>query len=168
MTRKAFSMIELVIAVAVVGGLLAAALTTVGASRGSQFKIARRRQAHLLGEALLAEIAQQPYEDAEARALGTEVGEAGATRANFDDVDDYDGWTDGPPQLPDGTQLTQFADYARRVTVVYVSPMKLTQVSASDTGVKRITVAVDFQGSEVASLVAHRTRAKDGFTPQTP
>ena len=158
-------MIELVIAVAVIGGLLVAALTAVGASRGSQFKIARARQARLLGDALLTEIVQQPYEDAEAGSIGTETGEAGGARDQFDDVDDFDGWTAGPPQLPDGTEISQFPDYVRRVTVEYVSPINLSQSSPVETGVKRVTVTVEFQGGQVASRVGYRTRAKDTFVP---
>jgi len=167
MTRKAFSMIELVIAVAVIGGLLVAALTAVGASRGSQFKIARARQARLLGDALLAEIMPLPYEDADnPGAIGPETGEAfGGTREDFDDVDDLDGWSSATPELPDGTTLSQFSDYVRRVTVEYVSPINLSQSSPVETGVKRITVTVEFQGGQVASRVGYRTRAKDAFVP---
>ncbi|KKN97001.1 hypothetical protein LCGC14_0162520 [marine sediment metagenome] len=164
-TRRGFSLVEAVVAVAIVGVMLVGALTAVGASRVTQFRVGRLRQGYLLAEALMAEVLQQPYEDAVTGAIGLEASEWTGTRTTFDDVDDYAGWTGSPPQLKDGTVLTQFADYRRRVAVKYADPMNLNGSSAIDLGIKRITVSVDVNDNEIASLVAIRTRAKDELTP---
>lgn len=164
-TRRGFSLVEAVVAVAIVGVMLVGALTAVGAARVTQFRVGRLRQGHLLADALMAEVLQQPYEDAVTGAIGLEAGEWTGTRTNFDDVDDYAGWTGSPPQLTDGTVLAQFADYRRRVAVAYVDPMDLMGSSAIDFGIKRITVSVDVNDNEIASRVAIRTRAKDDLTP---
>ena len=44
--RKAFSLVEVVIAIAIIGVMLAGALSAVGASRTSQHRTGRLRQAH--------------------------------------------------------------------------------------------------------------------------
>lgn len=162
--RRAFSLIEVVVAIAIIGLMLVGALSAVSASRGSQFKVRRLRQAHLLGQALMAEILQQDYEET-AGVLGPDPDELSGVRAGFDDVDDYDGWSQSPPQREDGTNLDQFASYGRRVTIAYLNPGSLWQTVPFDSGIKRIIVCVDVNGNEIVSLTAVRTRGRDSLTP---
>jgi prepilin-type N-terminal cleavage/methylation domain-containing protein len=163
-SRKAFSLVEVVIAIAIIGVMLVGALSAVSASRTSQFRISRLRQAHLLAQALIAEIVQQDYEEA-GGTFGPDSGETGGTRANFDDVDDYNGWSQSPPQDAAGTILSEFAAYRRRVTIEYLNPGNLLNTSAVDFGIKRITVSIDVNDNELVSLTAVRTIGRDALTP---
>ena len=166
-TRKAFSLVEIIIAVAIVGGMLAAALTALGSSRVAQFRTGQLRQAHLLAEALMDEVRSLPYDDPDGGALlGTDTGELGLDRLSFDDVDDYDGWSSTPPQLKGGTPLDQFAGYGRSVVVEYVNPGNPNQTIPSDGGIKRITVTVTYAGGKSTTLEAIRTRARDTLTAE--
>ncbi len=163
-SRRAFSLVEVVMALAIIGVMLVGALSAVSASRGTQFKTRRLRQAHSLGQALMAEITQQDYED-EGGAFGPEFDERDGTRKNFDDVDDYSGWSQSPPQQQDGTAMDQFASYRRRVEIAYLSPANLANTSLFDTGIKRIIVSVDIDGNEIVSLTAIRTCGRDALMP---
>jgi hypothetical protein len=108
----------------------------------------------------MTEILQHSYEDPDGSPVfGPEAGETGGTRAAYDDVDDYDGWTATPPQQRDGTAIPKGAGWTREVAVDWVQSNNLTLGSMTDTGVKRITVTVKYNDLVAASLVAVRTSA---------
>jgi MSHA pilin protein MshD len=160
--RPAFTLTEAVVSIAIVGVMLVAALNTVGASQTTRKTMGDRSRGMLLAEDLMSEILQQHYEDPD-YALGSfglaaaEVGDG--SRALWEDVDDYDGWSASPPQAKDGTELTGFDGWTRAVSVSWVTRADPAVVSASDTGVKVVVVTVSCDGQEVATLTALRTRA---------
>ena len=79
--RRSFSLVEVVVSVLIMGVMFVAALNTVGAARGGEYRLAEREQALLLAQALMAEILQQAYIDA-AGAYGTwGLGSAEVTRS---------------------------------------------------------------------------------------
>ncbi|MCK4661090.1 MAG: PKD domain-containing protein [Phycisphaerae bacterium] len=154
-----FTLVEAVISIVIVSVMLVAALNTVGAARTSKYKLAERSRALLLAQGLMAEILQQPYEDADvADNLGPETGEDGGTRANFDDVDDYADWIASPPQNRNGTTIPSADDYEHVVEVRWIDPADLSSTSDTPTGVKRIKVVVKRGGREIVKLFAYRTR----------
>lgn len=156
--RAAFTLVEAVLSVLIVGIMLVAALSTVGASRLSQFKTSQATRGQLLAESLMAEILQQDYLDpSDTPVFGCEAGESTTTRADFDDVDDYHGWSSSPPVQKDGTQITGLAGWQRSVTVEWVSPDNVREVQASESGAKRVTVAVSCDNKQLSLLTAIRT-----------
>ena len=163
----AFSIVETLISIVLVGGLLVAVLNTTGAALLGQQNMADRGVGFLLAQELMSEILGQAYEEPEeVIAFGAEAGETGGSRADFDDVDDYHGWEASPPQQKDGTVIPDRTGWRRLVTVEHTDPALLTKLDVSDRGTKRITVTVEKNGVSVASLVAVRTRAADEFEPE--
>jgi|GEM_PF-6598319 len=83
---------------------------------------------------------------------GPELPESSSSRADWDDVDDYEGWSASPPQLKDGTPIADYSGWTREVAVAYVDPLDPNGLSASeDLGLKRIIVrATDPQGRKTA------------------
>jgi len=71
-------------------------------------------------------------------AIGTDGGENAADKKTFNDIDDFNGWTESPPRDPVMRSLTAFAAYSRAVTVRYVDAS--FQPSATPTDLKQITV----------------------------
>ncbi|MBI5597691.1 MAG: hypothetical protein HY928_16510 [Elusimicrobia bacterium] len=53
-------------------------------------------------------------------ALGLDAGETAADKTTFDDIDDFNGWSEAPPQDPVGRPLGAFPSYSRTVAVAYV------------------------------------------------
>jgi MSHA pilin protein MshD len=144
-----------------VGVLAVAAMNTMGAAAGARIKQSQRTRALLLAEDLLAEIIQKPYEDptSPGGAIGIDTGESAANRATFDDVDDYNGWSAATASAPDGTALPWAQGFGRKVQVTWVSLSDPSQVSATETGLKQVTVFVLRGTDVVVQLIALRSRA---------
>lgn len=159
--RWGFTLVEAAVCFLIVGLMLVAALNTVGASRRTQYVTSSRSRGELLAEGLMAEILHQAYEEPppDPPVFGVDAGEGAASRANWDDVDDYHGWSASPPQNKDGTVMADLAGWTRSVEVVWVNPDDLKQASAVPTGVKRITVTVRCDSLVLAARVAVRTEA---------
>ena len=156
--RRGLTLVEAVVSMIIVSVMLVAALNTIGVSRTSQRKTGERSRGVLLAQQLTAEILQQNYEEPDdTPTLGREPSESGGDRANYDDVDDYDGWKSAPPEEKDGTQMPNLDGWERSVTVVWVNPADLGQLSVTDTKTKRITVTVTHSDVPVAELVALKT-----------
>jgi type II secretory pathway pseudopilin PulG len=153
-----FTLVEAVLSTVVVAVMLVAALNTVGASRLTQHKAALVSQGRMFAEALLAEILQQSYQEpGTTGTFGREAGELDTSRAAYDDVDDYHGWTELTLVAKDGTTLSNATNWKRTVTVEWVNPLDPTQVSGTETGAKRITVVAAFRNVPQATVVAIKT-----------
>ena len=142
-----------------VGMVLVTATTTAGTSMRMQTKSSKRAKASYLAYALIGEMLELSYMQPgqTSSAIGLEAGESPTSRANYNDVDDYDDWTDAPPQNKDGSVMPDLANWSRQVVVEWVSPTTLTQASpgaSSETGMKRLTVIVQNNGSTILTRVA--------------
>jgi type II secretory pathway pseudopilin PulG len=158
---RAFTLVETVIATIIVAVMLSAALTTVGVSRVTQHKVALVSRGQLLAEMLLSEILRQSYQDPDGTPVfGRESDESATTRAAFDDVDDYHGWSESPPTAKDGAALANAAGWKWTVTVEWVDPANPTQVRTVETETKRVTITVTYHDVPQASLVSLRTSAR--------
>jgi len=106
--RSAFSLLEVVVSTFIVGILLVVAMQTAGSVASGQLRSAEQGRARLLAAELMGEVFQQGYrEPLDAALFGPEPGEsASGTRTDFDDVDDYHGWTASPPVDKQGNELT--------------------------------------------------------------
>ncbi|HEX3356361.1 MAG TPA: hypothetical protein VHS31_05200 [Tepidisphaeraceae bacterium] len=160
MRRPGFTMIEATVSVLLVGVMLVASLMTAGQAtlvRTGQQDAAR---AQTLANELLAQIVQNAYEQpgVTTTVLGPEAGE---TRATFNDIDDFNGWTESPPADLSGAALAGFAGWTRAVVVEWITPSVAGTdftTSATETGLKRITVTVTAPSGRTASAVALRSR----------
>ncbi len=155
---RGLSLIEVVASTFIVGLMAVAALNALGAATRSSESIGNRAVALGLADELMAEILQSPYKDPEQTpVLGRESGEPAGPRSAFNDIDDYDGWNQSPPQYSDGTAIPDRAEWRQRVEVGYVAPGDPTQVVASDQGAKRIRVVIEYRNQVLAEQVAVRT-----------
>jgi len=158
-TRRALTLLEVVVATLIVGIMIVVALNALGAVTRSSQSFGNRAIALGLAEDLMAEILQAAYNDPDDEPLfGREGSESASPRAQFDDVDDYLNWNRQPPQSRDGTPLADRNDWRRRVTVERVAANNPTQVgsSSTETGVKRIHVFVEDRDEVLIELVAVR------------
>lgn len=156
--RSAFTILEAVISTIIVAVMLVAALSTVGASRLIQHETALADRGRLLAESLMSEVLQHDYEDPNIPIVfGPESGESTTTRADFDDVDDYHGWSSSPPAAEDGTPLANSTGWRRTAKMEWVDPREPSQIQGSETGAKCITVTASYNDVPQATLVAIRT-----------
>jgi type II secretory pathway pseudopilin PulG len=171
--RRAFSMIETVMSVVMVGGVFLAALNTAGAAAASRREQVFRAEGLLVAQDLMAEILQQAYDEPGGSVvllgidltnlLGLDAGEllGNGNRTNYDDVDDYNGWS-GAPQTKAGVAIAWASRYSVSVSVKPVQLDKVWKTSLLETGVKRVVVTVSRGGKAVAKLTAYRSRSWGG------
>ncbi len=179
--RRAFGLIEVIISTVIVGTMLVAALEAVALAKIGMQVVQRQSTGTYLAEDLMSEILQRDYADAE-YGLGSfgrsEAEAATGDRSLFDDVDDYNGWLANPPQAKDGSELAEFAEWKRSVSVQWVSLLSgageegegqdagdggpsQPRPSNGETGVKMIVVTVRYHAAVVAELTALRTCGAD-------
>lgn len=156
-SRRAFSIIEIVVAMLVVSSMLVASLYAVGASRLTLKRGSDTAVAAALADDLLGFIYRLPYQSPSGSILGIELGNLLADKTTLDDVDDFDGYREQPPLYANGTAMPGMTAWERRVSVVWVNANNPSVTSASETGVKRITVAVYKNGVQLARRTALRT-----------
>jgi prepilin-type N-terminal cleavage/methylation domain-containing protein len=158
--RGAFTLVEVVISVVIVGGLLAASLRAVALANVTQYQTVERTGANNLARGLLAEITQQAYVDpGPSPVFGPESGQS---RPTYDDVDDYNGYSESPLVTKSGTKLPipQKGSWMRSVTVTWVDPQTLAPASPqAETGVKLISVTVLHRNKPIVTVSALRTSA---------
>lgn len=156
--RRGLSLMEVVLSTLLVGVVLVGALRRAGAVIVGRMQSGEDVRAALLAQELLAEIVVEPYEDeGGAPVFGREAGESDGDRKDFDDVDDYHGWSKSPPETHDGKEYTDLDGWQRDVTVEWVQAANPAATSAVEQGLKRITVAVSFNGQKKASAVSVRS-----------
>ncbi len=156
--RHGVSLAEVTVATVIVGMMMVAALRTLGASTQAARLTAERSIGQLLAEDLMTEILNSEYsEPTETAVFGIESSESSTDRAAYDDVDDYDTWNASPPQTKDGADISDKSHWQREVAVRYLDDQDLTTQSASDQGVKEITVSVYVGERLIAKLTAIRT-----------
>ena len=170
-TGRALTLVEVVMSTLVVSVTLVAALHAVGGARLAQQVSDDRARAMTVAEDLMSEILLRAYDDPEGTGVfGPDPGEDNKQRATFDDVDDYDQWSESPPTDAAGAALLGLNGWERRVRVVYVDRATLLPAAVVlaagnpnpppvDTGLKRIRITVLRDGRELAVLDALRSRA---------
>ena len=149
--RRGLSLIEVSISTLLVGLVLVGSMRTLGHVLRSRGTTSIECRADALAAELLTEILDEAYEDAGGSPVfGRESGESGGDRVDFDDVDDYHGWSSTPPEDRSGIALPNSTNWQRDVTVEFVEPNSPSTVSGTDQGLKRVTVTVRLSGTIVA------------------
>jgi len=168
--RAAITLAETVVCMALISLLLVAALNAVGAAGLTREKTSVRTRGQLLAQELLSEILANEYIEPDllldfdpanpgltVTVLGPDLGESAASRATFDDVDDYHGWDRQPPVNADGSPVPNGSGYRRWVSVAWISAQTRQPAALVDTGLKRIVVTVEYNGLEMAQLTGYKS-----------
>lgn len=156
----AFTLVEVVLTILIVGVGLVASVRALPVL----LQVSQASQEHMVAQQLavdlLAEIAMLPYEDPDQNPqFGREPTESAINRADFDDIDDYDGWKKSPPQRKDGSTEPDCDGYVRAVIVESTNPNNFNSVEGdSVTKPKRITITVSKPG--VPTIVITTVRLK--------
>ncbi len=159
--RKGLSLLEVSISTLLVAVLMITSLKCVGAVIRGRVMTAKYVQAEQLAQEMMTEIMRKPYQDSFLPLFGLELLEVGSIngpRSNYDDVDDYNGWSASPPKDRSNTPIANTTGWQRQVSVAWVSKSNPAQVLIYETGLKRITVTVKYNGTTRAQSVALRSR----------
>ena len=158
--RRGITLVEVAVSAALIGLMLVATMQAVGAVFRTRLAARQRQQGEALARELMAEIFQASYKDPQGgTTFGPESGETGSSRAGFDDVDDYDGWSESPPKDKAGAAIPNCTGWSRQVTIGRVEPALPLVPLLLETGLKLITVTVTSPTAEVTALKGFRSSA---------
>lgn len=158
--RQGFTLAEAMMAVMVLG--IAAATLLLPFTSGATVRTegVNRTLAARLASDLMEQILLLPFHDPDGGAydyiLGPESGETGP--ANYDNIDDYHGYTESQGQVKDVTGAvftdSAYANFSREVMCeyVYVPPQPVESDPAKCEFI-RITVQVNYSGVQMATIV---------------
>ncbi|HED54095.1 MAG TPA: hypothetical protein ENJ00_07825 [Phycisphaerales bacterium] len=167
-----FAMIEAVLASAIVGGLVVAAISLVGSAARKKAFVADTARARVLCRTLAEEICSRPVggsgivrvtinpRDPADQTNGTVSG-----REAFTTIDQYDNWSSSPPKDEGGTVITGLSGWRREVDVKTVSWILPDVSSVIETGMRRVTVRVLRGQKELARTTFLRSADWEGIQP---
>lgn len=145
--QRGVTLVELIVSIVIVAIAVGAVLNTLSSNLGRSADAFITLQAGAIAEAYLEEIRLRPFVDPD----GVD-GEA--NRADFDDLDDYDGLVDNGARDQFGNPIAALANY--NISVSVVSSVGLPGVPAADS--RRIDVRVIQAPLVDFTLSAYRTR----------
>lgn len=159
--RRGISLVEVTISMVIVSITSLSVIQMFGVSAKTRALSSDRVRGLHLAADLLAEIAAQDWADPVQgiTSFGIRMDEYdGTTRVRYNDIDDYHGWKQSPPLLPDGTPVPGFDGWTRSVEVEYAALSENTVVTSGtfESG-KLITVTVERGGRPIAELSAFRS-----------
>jgi MSHA pilin protein MshD len=148
---RGFSLVEAMVSAGIVGVMLVASVNLLSSAARTRVADSNRRSGIMLAQQLMSEVISQPYKDeglVSGILFGPELGEL--ARTDFDDVDDYNNYTEKPPKDNNGVVISGFEGWTRTVKVKWVTPTTLAE-SLTDTGLVMIEVRVtDPRGVQTA------------------
>lgn len=132
----------------------------------SSYRATQESVAMNLGRGLMAEVMSKNFADPTQpnNPLGKDTGET--TRNTFDDVDDYNNYSDSPPVTVGGTPMNgtggtpDYSRFTRSVRVVYCNIVgnNIVEVSPGPTDYKKVTVTSS--GPYVRDISIDEVKAK--------
>ncbi len=157
----AFTLMETIISILVIGVIVVTSMNTVGAAKMAEYRHTAQSRGLLLAQDLMTEILQHPYQDpVDGSGMGPGSSEAATgNRSLFNDVDDYNDWSASPPQYASGAAITWAHGYRRQVSVTWLNAGNLGTAASVESGIKMITVTVIKNDQVLVELKATRTNA---------
>lgn len=166
--QRGFSLIETIIVIVLVGAMMAGMSALFMTNVGNSHRPYLRQRALAVANALMDEIFRKRWNEATPIGGGCVntgsgacptgpgvivIGTDGDTRAIFDDIDDYNGLNQSPPQDSSATDMPGYAGFT--VTVSVSQPgAAWNGIPAAD--VRLISVTVTSSSNEAITLSAYR------------
>jgi type II secretory pathway pseudopilin PulG len=155
---RGFTLLEATLSVAIVSVMLGAGLSAVTQAQRSRKVAERVSEARSLASMLLEEATSLSYGDPQepGRPIGPDTNEDVQDRFTFDDVDDYDDLMLTPVTDRDALWLTD-DNWVARFHVTWISTADPSISRSSDTGLKRVEVALSYHGRTILTAAAIRS-----------
>jgi MSHA pilin protein MshD len=160
-STKGMTLIETVTAVIVLGTAIPSLTNLFTEVSSHRVDHAYQEMAVIYADSLLEEIVSKSFEDPDLAtgSFGTEE----LSRKDFDDLDDFDGLSNSPPQRFDGTPINQYSGFTRSTVVDNVTAIDPDPVSAAADGTtefKRIAVTVTWTGGRGGEITLSTLRTQ--------
>ena len=157
--RSGVTFAECILATLVVGLMLAAALEALGTTSRIKGGESGYRVGYALANELMGEILAKEYIDPQTNvSFSLDAGETDGDRKTYDDVDDYNTLVESAVKDRTGNVRVDLSGWQRYAYVDPVVSGDWNTPVAFETGYKRILVKVLYDGAEIVSLMAVRTK----------
>jgi len=175
-SKKGLSFLEIIFALTILTVGIIGLIQSSGTTMRANIKASQEIVATSLARGLLAEVISKNFSDPQYptnTSLGPNPGNTtmetrhGAVGDNFDDVDDYNGTTEAPPETVNGTVMNGTAGtpdnslFSRNVSVKYVDFLSDGTYVENPGGVttyKKVTVTVTAPGGKAHTIDAIKTQ----------
>lgn len=157
--RRAFTLVEAIVAMLIIGLTIAALVASTGAFSRTNAAGIDLSTAEFLIEEIRELTASLPVVDPETSTttFGVESGEAGV--AQFDDLDDFNNAVFNPPIDINRTALANFAGFSQQVQISNVAASALDAVVANhSSSFYRVTVNILMNGTQISTATWIRAR----------
>jgi type II secretory pathway pseudopilin PulG len=164
---RGLTLVEVTVSTLIVGCLVVASLQSVGNMSRTAATTNQVHDGQSLAQDLLREVLAQGYADPADAAVTTWGSESGeSNRAAFDDLDDYDDWSESPVTDAAGNALVGYAGWSRTVVVKKLNTWdySIRSDTSTDTGLRSVTVTAISPGGKTTTLAVYRH--SDGGTKQ--
>lgn len=170
-TQRGFTLVETIIVIVLVGAMMAGMTSLFMTSVGNSHRPFLRERALAVANAFMDEISRKRWNectpigggainiasgicpDGVTTPIPTIGSDAGESRASYDDIDDYHGLDQSPPQDSAGNDMPEYDGFTVTVSVTQPAGAWNT-VPASD--VRLITVSVTSNINETISVSSYR------------
>ena len=116
--RCGLSLLEVVISLILVSTIMLVSITASANLLRSRVESLQSVDGHELAFQMLDEVTSVAFEDADSdRVFGRESSETSTTRSDFDDVDDYHGYTVSPPTHRSGAAIAGWESWSVSIAV---------------------------------------------------
>lgn len=163
-SRRAITLAETVISTLLIGFVIVSTLSIVGPIARSTTVHADKLVAANLANEMAEEVSTKLFIDPFALTpddIGFDADDSIFLRTNYDDIDDFDGWSSSPPKHSFGGLMSTMTEWTRSVKVVHVLLADPSAESATNTGLKKVTVEVSKNGTVLASISTLHSQAAD-------
>ena len=162
-----FTLVETVIVIVLVGAMMAGMTSLFMNNVGNSYRPFLRQRALAVANAFMDEIQHKRWNEATPVGGGcvnsgascatgpaaVAIGTDGETRATYDDIDDYNGLNQNPPQNSAGVAMPGYSGFTVAVSVVQPAAAWNTIATAD---VRLITVSVTSPSNETIAISAYR------------
>lgn len=179
---RAFAMVEVVMATAIVGGIAVAALTLVGSVAKQKADAAVLARGQALCRMFAEEVATRPANDWNDGGMSITLNIINTTihgpdakpfsphgsignRSAFNTIDDYVGCIVSPPQFEDGTVIPGYSDWSVIVDVSIPRMSAVNSNSTNESGLRRISVQAIYNGKPIATTTFLRSSEWERVMP---
>lgn len=161
MTRAGYALLEVAVANVMLTVALACLVPVFAMGLKSYKKTEKIQAAAMLASEMLEEVRLRKWDETTPATgvatgsystIGVDTGETAADKTTFDDVDDFNGWTENGVKDPLNRSVSGFTDIVRTVAVAYVD--STLAVVAGPTDYKKITACVQVPGRDNVCLYA--------------
>lgn len=165
--QAGFTLIETIIVIVLVGAMMAGMTSLFMTNVGNSHRPFLRQRALAVANAFMDEIQHKRWNEATPIGGGcvntgascptgpaaTAIGTDGDTRATYDDIDDYNGLNQTPPQNSAGANMPGYDGFTVNVSVVQPGG-SWNGIPAAD--VRLITVSVTSNSNETIAISSYR------------